>query len=76
MAWIFTFAQSIVPSSGSVTVTVNFTWSPNSNRPPSGGRLIFTVGAVLPTTIGTFAVAVLPPSSFTVSTAVKLPVSV
>ena len=42
--WTWTFEQSIVPSSGSVTVTVYLTWSPNSKKPPFGGSVMVTVG--------------------------------
>jgi hypothetical protein len=59
--------QSIVPSSGSVTVTENGTVSPKLTSCPFAGEVIVTVGAVLPTPIWTFAVPVAPCGSVTVS---------
>ena len=41
----------MVPSSGSVTVTVNGIGSPKLNSCAVGGQLSVTVGAVLPTVI-------------------------
>ena len=61
--------QSIPPSSGSVTVTVNGMFSPKANRPPSTGRLTVTVGEVLPAVIVVFADVLLPLESVTVSLA-------
>ena len=65
-----TRAQSIVPSSGSVTVIWNGTVSPKENSWPLAGVLMVTVGAVLPTLICTLAVPVAPCGSRTVSVAV------
>jgi len=44
--------------------------SPQLKKPPSTGVVRFTVGAVLPTSIGMVAKAVLPLESVTVSFAV------
>ena len=54
-----TLLQSIVPSSGSVTVTLYFTVSPNSKKPPLGGRVSAIVGAVLPAMMSMLVVPVL-----------------
>ena len=62
--------QSIVPSSGSVTVTVYGIRSPKSKKSPSSGVVTVTVGAVLPTVIVVVFVSVLPLESVTVSRAV------
>lgn len=61
--------QSIV-SSGSVTVTLNGTGSPKAARLPLPGTSIRTLGSVLPTTIRTLALPVLPSGSFAVKVAV------
>src|SRR4051794_1598558 len=68
-----TAEQLTVPSSGSVTVTVNGMLSPNANVPPSTGVLTTTVGLVLPTVITVLVEFVLPDESVTVSTAVYRP---
>jgi len=39
MAWIVTFEQSMVPSSGSVTWTLKATLSPKLKNPPLGGAV-------------------------------------
>lgn len=65
-----TLEQSIGPSSGSVTVTLKGSLSPNLNRAPSAGTVIFTLGAVLPTTTRTEELPVFPSGSVTVSVAV------
>ncbi len=70
MAWTVTCEQSIVPSSGSLTVTAKFTLSPQSNNPPPGGAVMVRVGAVLPEVMVTLAVPVAPAEFVTVSTAV------
>ena len=62
--------QLIVPSSGSVTVTVNGMSLPKANVPPSAGVSPSTVGAVLPAMISELAEAWSPDVSVTVSTAV------
>ena len=67
-------AQSIAPSSGSVTVTVYGMLLPKANVPPSTGMSTMTVGAVFPTVIVVFADAALPLESITVSLAVNWPV--
>lgn len=67
-----TLEQSIVPSSGSVTVTVYGTRSPNSKNPPFG-TLRVTTGRVLPTVTSVVATAVVPAVPVTVSLAVNLP---
>ena len=46
-----TSEQLTVPSSGSVTVTLNGMSSPKSNVPPNTGVFTTTVGLVLPTVI-------------------------
>ena len=68
--------QSIGPSSGSVTVTVHGTVSPQLKKVPDSGEVTFTVGAVLPTVISRVSTAVLPLVSVTVSLAVKTPLVV
>ena len=68
-----TFEQSIVPSSGSVTVTAKFTLSPKEKRPPAGGAVIVNDGMVLPEVMVTLAVPLAPAVFVTVNTAVKLP---
>ena len=68
-----TSAQSIAPSSGSVTVTVNGMLSPNANVPSSTGMSTSTVGAVLPTVIVVFAEPTLPLESMTVELGRVLP---
>ncbi|RPK85183.1 hypothetical protein EES45_02890 [Streptomyces sp. ADI97-07] len=65
-----TLEQSIVPSSGSVTVTLKGTAAPGSMMAPSAGSSRRTVGAVLPTVTTTEAVAVFPVPSESVSSAV------
>ena len=65
-----TRAQLIVPSSGSVTLTVNGTVSPKLNSCPSAGAVSVTVGAVLPTVTTRLAVPVSPVGSVTVSVGV------
>ncbi len=60
----------MVPSSGSVTVTLKGTASPNSNSWPSDGRCISTTGAVLPTVTCTLAEPVRPVGSSAVTVAV------
>ena len=72
----WTSAQSIAPSSGSVTVTVNGMFSPNANVPPSTGTSTVTIGAVLPTVIVVFADPILPLESITASFAVYCPIVV
>ncbi len=68
-----TFEQSIVPSSGSVTVTLNGTWSPKPKTPPLAGVTSFTVGAVLPAVTTTLAAPVRPVGSVTDSFAENWP---
>ena len=65
-----TSEQSIAPSSGSVTVTVNGMLSPKANVPPSTGVFTTTVGLVLPTVMIVLVAVCLPDESITVSTAV------
>src|ERR671914_289044 len=60
MKLTLTLAQSMVPSSGSVTFTLNGTASPKLNSCPSRGSSRVTFGAVLPTTICTLALPVRP----------------
>ena len=55
-----TLVQSIVPSSGSLTVTWNGTVSPKENSCPATGWVRFTVGAVLPDVTTRLAVPVSP----------------
>ncbi|CAM5564371.1 hypothetical protein SCYAM73S_00704 [Streptomyces cyaneofuscatus] len=55
--------SSTVPSSGSLTVTVNGTESPKENRVPSAGVVRVTVGAVLPAVTTRLAVPVSPSGS-------------
>ncbi len=62
--------QSIVPSSGSVTLTLNGISSPKVNSCPSPGSSRFTWGAVLPTVTWTLAEPVRPEGSFAVTVAV------
>ena len=62
--------QSIVPSSGRVTVTVYGMFCPKSKKSPSTGVVIVTVGAVLPTVMTVLLESVLPVESVTVSRAV------
>ena len=62
-----TFAQSTVPSSGSVTVTWYGNASPKLNTAPFAGLSTVTVGAVLPTVMTTVALPKLPAGSRTVS---------
>ena len=62
-----TSEQLTVPSSGSVTVTVNGMLSPKANVPPSTGVLTTTVGLVLPTVITVLVEFVLPDESVTVA---------
>ncbi len=71
-----TLEQSISPSSGSVTVTVNGTRSPKPKNPPLTGVSSFTVGSVLPTVITTLALPDSPPGSVTDSFAWYWPFSV
>ncbi len=71
-----TFVQSMVASSGSVTVIRNGTVSPKENSLPLPGVSMTTVGAVLPTVTVTLAVPVAPCGSRTVSVAVYLPFAV
>ena len=72
----FTRLQSIVPSSGSLTATVNGMPSPNANVPPSTGTVTLTVGAVLPTVIVVVLASVFPLESVTVSRAWYTPLLV
>lgn len=65
-----TFEQSMVPSSGSVTVTLNGISSPKENSCPSPGSSRFTLGAVLPTVTWTLAEPVRPVGSVAVTVAV------
>ncbi len=62
-----TLAQSIVPSSGSVTVILYGTVSPKSANWPSSGMSIVTVGRVLPATTTSVSTPVMPAWSVTVS---------
>ncbi|RGC66058.1 hypothetical protein C5N14_25410 [Micromonospora sp. MW-13] len=71
-----TLAQSIVPSSGSVTVMLNGTVSPKEKSRPLPGLFTVTVGAVLPTVMVTLALPVAPCGSRTVSVAVYVPFAV
>ncbi len=73
MKLTLTLEQSMVPSSGSVTVTSNGIASPKSWIAPSRGSLRATVGAVLPTVTRTEAVPDLPVESVTFSVAVYCP---
>lgn len=65
-----TLEQSIVPSSGSVTVTSNGISSPKLNSCPSPGSFSSTFGAVLPTVTWALAEAVRPVGSLAVTVAV------
>ncbi len=69
----FTFAQSTVPSSGSVTVTVKGTESPKEKSAPSAGAVSVTVGAVLPAVTTRLAVPVSPSGSVTFRVGWKVP---
>ena len=69
----WTSAQSIAPSSGSVTVTVNGMSSPKVKVPPSTGTVMVTTGAVFPTVMVVFADPTLPLESITESFAVNWP---
>lgn len=66
----WTLEQSIAPSSGSVTVTLNGMSSPKLNSCPSPGSSRFTLGAVLPTVTWTLAEPVRPVGSLAVTVAV------
>jgi hypothetical protein len=68
-----TFEQSIVPSSGSVTVTWNGTVSPKPKKPPLTGASSFTAGSVLPAVTTTLAAPVNPVVSVTDSFAENWP---
>ncbi len=57
-------------SSGSVTFTLKGTGSPIGSRVPLPGVSMVTVGSVLPTTIRTLALPVLPSGSLAVKVAV------
>ncbi|MGB3441419.1 MAG: hypothetical protein WBA97_21930 [Actinophytocola sp.] len=74
--WVTTRAQSIVPSSWSVTVSEYGTVSPKSNMPPCTGPVNRTVGSVLPEVTATLATPVLPVGSVTVSWALNWPLAV
>src|SRR4051812_48587133 len=69
----WTSEQLTVPSSGSVTVTVNGMLSPKANVPPSTGVFTTTVGLVLPTVIVVLVAVCSPEESNTVRTAVYRP---
>src|SRR5688572_20648567 len=70
-----TRAQLIVPSSGSLPVTVNGIVSPKLNSCPFPGVDRLTVGAVLPTLMMTLAVPGRPCGSRTVNVAVYVPLA-
>ena len=68
MTW--TSEQTIAPSSGSVTVTVNGMSSPKANVPPATGVFTTTVGLELPAVIVVCWPADMPDESVTVRTTV------
>ncbi|GIV62328.1 MAG: hypothetical protein KatS3mg044_1194 [Rhodothermaceae bacterium] len=68
--------SAVVPSSASVTCTLNGMVAPQLKMPPATGASMVTSGRVLPAVMVTVAEPLRPVASVTVRRAVKVPASV